>query len=96
MKNIDRINQVLNKAIVSFQESEIETVSENLIESGPSWKKTPDGYEMKTKMGVAKLTKQGTKINSPWVLSLGDESVKLPRKASFDHAEGILKELGAI
>ena len=60
--------------------------------AAPEWKKTAIGYEMKTKMGLAVLSKNGAK----WILSLGNESVELPRRASFDHAEGILQELGAL
>jgi len=60
--------------------------------AAPEWKKTESGYEMKTSMGDAVLSKKGAK----WYLSLDDETVELPRRASFDHAEGILKELGAL
>ena len=69
-------------------------LSEQLAEAAePSWKKTAAGYEMQTSMGLAKLYKKGS--GKGWYLSLGDEEVSLGPKASFDHAEGILKEVGA-
>lgn len=67
-------------------------LSRKLLEATAGWKKTADGYEWDTSMGMARLFKKG----KSWYLSLGDEEVKLPGKATFDHAEGILKELGAV
>jgi hypothetical protein len=66
-------------------------LSEQLHEALTEWKKTGEGYELKTSMGLAKLYKKGKQ----WMLAMGDEEVSLGRRASFDHAEGILKELGA-
>jgi hypothetical protein len=65
-------------------------LSRELLEATSGWKKTADGYEWDTSKGMARLFKKG----KAWYLSFGGEEVKLPRRASFDHAEGILKELG--
>lgn len=69
-------------------------LSHQILEAvaAPNWKKTAGGYEIQTQIGVASLSKKGAK----WILTLDGESVVLPRRASFDHAEGILRELGAL
>lgn len=69
-------------------------LSKQLTEAArSSWHKTAAGYEMQTSMGLAKLYKKGS--GKGWYLSLGDEEVSLGSRASFDHAEGVLKEVGA-
>lgn len=85
--NIDKVNATLTRATMSLQEREIEGLMEAV-----TWKKTADGYEIRTKLGQATLSKKGKK----WILSVGGESVELGRRASFDHAEGILVKLGAL
>lgn len=57
-----------------------------------SWKKTQGGgYEVETSKGTARIQKVGNRF----VLTLGRERVDLGARATFDHAEGTLKELGA-
>jgi hypothetical protein len=55
------------------------------------WKKTPEGYSVRTSIGVATLAK----VKKKWVLRVGEHEVELPRRASFDHAERILVKMGA-
>ncbi len=50
-----------------------------------SWKKTKNGYQW----GSAKLNKKGRR----WILTEGKESVELPKKATFDHAEKALQKI---
>lgn len=53
------------------------------------WKKTSEGYELKTDKGLAKVYKRGTR----WFVSLGKQEAELGQRASFDHAEGELKKM---
>ena len=64
------------------------------------WKKTPEGYEMDLKGRTAKLYKKPKKLKSgktskvkEWFLSYHGKEYPLGKKASFDHAEGKLKEI---
>lgn len=54
-----------------------------------SWKRASGGYTAKTSVGEAKLHRKGRN----WVLSIGEKGYTLGRKASFDHAEGIIEKL---
>jgi hypothetical protein len=67
------------------------SLAAELLMALTEWKKTPKGYEMKTSKGLAKLYKKGRE----WVLSIEGDEVRLGRRASFDHAEGALKQRGA-
>lgn len=61
------------------------------------WKKTPDGYEMDLKGRTAKLfrkpKKRGKGLAKDWYLSYHGKEYPLGKRASFDHAEGKLKEI---
>jgi len=57
-----------------------------------SWKKTGAGYSIETSKGTATVEKTG----KTWTLRLGSESWDLGRRASFDHAEGTLRQVGAL
>lgn len=57
-----------------------------------SWEKTPHGYDALTTKGRALLSKSGKR----WVLTLGDRTADLGRRASFDGAESKLSEWGAV
>lgn len=67
-------------------------LSEQLRGALTEWKKTPDGYEMSTTKGVAKLFKRGKR---EWFISVDGKEQSLGKCASFDHAEGYLEEIGA-
>ena len=54
------------------------------------WTKTENGYTIETSEGVASVTKSG----KSWSLTLGDHTVALGRRVSFDRAEGALAILG--
>lgn len=57
-----------------------------------AWSKTPGGgYEVETSMGTARVRKVGRRF----VLTVGSERVDLGSRATFDRAEGALRELGA-
>jgi hypothetical protein len=71
-------------------------LSEELRGALTEWQKTADGYDVKTSKGLATLVKKGKALSSPWVLTLGKKVIELPRRASFDHAEGALKDMGAM
>lgn len=54
-----------------------------------SWTPTPTGYDATD--GRARLVRDGKR----WTLELPDgRSFPLPRRASFDHAEGVLAREG--
>jgi len=68
------------------------------IERAPleEWKKTPDGYEMETTKGLAKIFyKKGKRGGKKWFMSLDGKEYAFGRRASFDHAEGVLVKVGA-
>ena len=56
-----------------------------------TWKKTPEGYEASGAPFKAVLHKKG----KAWVLTVDgkDHEIK-SRRPSFDHAEGLLRQLG--
>lgn len=71
-------------------------LSEELHRSLTEWKKTADGYEMETTKGLAKLfVKKGPRGGKKWFISIGGKETSLGRRASFDHAEGVLQDMGA-
>lgn len=54
-----------------------------------TWKKTEEGYRASD--GRARLVRRG----KAWVLiTRGGAEHALPRRASFDHAEGLIARLG--
>lgn len=57
------------------------------------WKKTADGYEGEFGGHVAKLYKGTGKQKKMWFLDFKGKTVKMPRRASFDHAEGAIKQM---
>lgn len=65
-------------------------LSEQLQEA-IGWKKTATGYEMETTKGKAVLFKRGRE----WFISIGGKETSLGKRASFDHAEGVLQDMGA-
>lgn len=54
------------------------------------WKKTAEGYEMEYKGDMAKLFKKPIKRSMRWYISYRGKETDLGKKASFDHAEGVL------
>ena len=55
------------------------------------WKKTTEGwYEMSYKGSMAKLYKKPYKRSTRWYISYKGKETDLGKKASFDHAEGVL------
>ena len=71
-------------------------LSEELKSALMEWKKTADGYEMMTTKGLAKLfTKKGKRGGKKWFIEVDGKETALGRRASFDHAEGVLVSMGA-
>jgi hypothetical protein len=54
------------------------------------WKKTADGFEMEYRGSTAKLFKKPYKRSTRWYISYKGKDTELGKKASFDHAEGVL------
>ena len=60
------------------------------------WKKPADGYEMMTTKGLVKLyPKKGPRGGKKWFILVAGKETNLGRRASFDHAEGVLVDIGA-
>lgn len=70
-------------------------LSEQLQAALTEWKKTSDGYEMMTSKGLAKIfSKKGKRGGKKWFMSVAGKEYEFGRRASFDHAEGILSKIG--
>lgn len=65
------------------------SVSSAAKQEDPSWKKTDSGYDATFSGEKASLNK----VEGKWQLTFRGKSYKLPKKADFSHAEGIIKQL---
>jgi len=57
------------------------------------WKKTPEGYEGVFGGHTAKLYKGAGRRKSAWFLDFKGRTIEMPRRGSFDHAEGAIERI---
>lgn len=55
------------------------------------WKRNPDGSFSTSYKGSNATLSKGKDKN--WYVSYKGKTIKLPKKASFDHAEGAIKDM---
>jgi len=82
----------LKRVSVRFLGEVVMRLSEELEVALSEWERTPEGFEMKTTKGLAKLYKKGKR---EWFVSVDGKEKSLGKRASFDHAEGYLVSIGA-
>jgi hypothetical protein len=62
-----------------------------VVKPSSGWTKTADGYELDAKQGKATLSKEGRR----WVFDYAGQRREMPSAGSFDHAEGLIKQIDA-
>lgn len=72
-------------------------LSEELRSALMEWTPVADGgYEMMTTKGLAKIfNRKGPRGGKKWFMTVAGKEYSFNRRASFDHAEGVLVSIGA-